>query len=169
VLWDAWEVVLLNKATAPAQDLNGLVTAKSGWTLSEANGINDAGQIIARGDYTDPDPDPNFPTITFTGHACLLTPMQFSIDAGAVVTQILSGIVGDSPGMGRVLGVGWPFPVPPWTPWRTMSPAMQDVLLGLALNHAASMLNSGDARAQIQRTALDVVSTGVQALIRSIR
>ncbi|HLK55622.1 MAG TPA: DUF3466 family protein [Chthonomonadaceae bacterium] len=41
VLWDRGKVI----------DLNSLIPADSGWLLTEANGINDAGQIVGAGRY----------------------------------------------------------------------------------------------------------------------
>jgi probable HAF family extracellular repeat protein len=46
------------------KDLNKLIPARSGWTLSEANGINDAGQIVGYG------------TINGLEHGFLLTPVK---------------------------------------------------------------------------------------------
>ena len=47
---------------ARMQDLNRLIPANSGWVLGQANGINDAGQIVGYG------------TIRGQTHAFLLTP-----------------------------------------------------------------------------------------------
>ena len=49
---------------ARMQDLNRLIPTNTGWVLLQANGINDAGQIVGYG------------TIRGQDHAFVLTPLQ---------------------------------------------------------------------------------------------
>jgi probable HAF family extracellular repeat protein len=61
--WSGFTAFVWSRETG-IRDLNNLIPANSGWSLSTANGINEAGQITGQG------------TINGQQHAFLLTPVQ---------------------------------------------------------------------------------------------
>jgi hypothetical protein len=138
-----------------------------GTVVTEALGINDAGQIIAvveldgvvsRGVLLDPfhplpPPDPPPPG-----------PPPKPGDGVAALMQILFGIVNDAPGLGIVAGHGRHVgggPDDPLGPWRrmlvTLTPGQRDVLVGFCINQLGSMVHSPTARQEIQTRAAALV------------
>jgi len=82
-------------------DLNSLVDPRSGWSIVDARGINDAGQIVAFG--TNPNVQGG------GGHALLLTPISGAVPEPAAWTMMIAGFgaVGAVARRKRTLVAGW--------------------------------------------------------------
>jgi probable HAF family extracellular repeat protein len=77
---------IIRKAGVPIADLNGMILPNTGWVLSEAHAINDAGQVVGIGTLTKVDTVNNLNVVEH--HAFLLSPdrVKPTITCPATVT-----------------------------------------------------------------------------------
>jgi Common central domain of tyrosinase len=102
--------------------------------------------------------------------ACVTTLLLSAADRWAAVIRVLFGVINDAPGV--VWGPGGPQPVGPWGPMvlrlSQLSPAHQDMLLGMAINEIASLASSHQLRADGVRAGTAMMNAAVKSLQKSI-
>jgi len=141
-------------------DLNDLIPPNSGWQLETASDINDAGQIMGYG------------TLNGEHRGFLLNPPGFPVPPKAkdfskymaVWLMLFGGVTKGGSGWGLLPGGGLvPIPVDPeW--WYRLSPAKQDLLIGLAMSELASLIGESRSRKDAKRQASALIEKAVAAL-----
>ncbi|HWY81019.1 MAG TPA: hypothetical protein VNY10_03600 [Roseiarcus sp.] len=138
-----------NKTT----DLNTLIDAP-GWLLREANAINNFGQIAGFGIFNG------------AGAAFLLTPISYSINPNNINAllwaMLFGGIKNDGGGPELVAGhiPDWVGPLGP----SILSPAAQDVVVGLAVDAVARRLGDQVGKDAIRTAALEMAARAIERL-----
>jgi hypothetical protein len=84
----------------------------------------------------------------------------------AAVGRILFGIINDAPGV-WIGPDGRPHPVPggPGDPWRDLSPAARDLLVGAALHELGQVVSQKDLRDQVSRVGTALVKASGKQLL----
>jgi outer membrane protein assembly factor BamB len=87
----------------------------------------------------------------------------------ALVTQILAGVLTGGPGVVIPPGRG-PTPEPPPSPiWFSLSPAEQDLLVGLVISKVASLINHPQVRKSVEKAVLGLAAEEINRLVESLR
>ena len=146
------------------RDLNQLIPQNTGWHLTSAHDINDAGYIVGQGTYRNPGQLGGNPRPTLF----LLTPQVFPIRHGAglfeLLVTLIIGVAQDGGGIVTLNGV--PIPI---GPWGALSASQQDILIGLATEEIAEAVNDPGGQRAIRLAALELVSERVNEMIKMLR
>lgn len=143
--------------------VNALLRDPSGWELLKATAINDDFEIVGTGVLNGLRTGfyMSLPRMISFGHPSRPVPRDL-----ALVSTILIGGVTQDGGGTAVFPPGLGVPIGPWG-WSTLSAAQRDALIGLALNHAASVIGDRDARTAVEDATLRAISKALERLRKS--
>jgi hypothetical protein len=137
-----------------AADLSTLIPPNSRWVLTEVPDINDAGYIVGES------------LLNGNPAVYLLRPNLVPRGLGVfgMILTVSLGVMED--GGGPVFLNGRPIPV---GPWGALTAFQQDVMLGLATEEQAQLINDKVAQSAIRQAALELVKTRISEALKSLR
>lgn len=148
--------------SGPAQDLNDLIPPNSGWYLSDAQDINNVGQIVGTAWPFDGSqvgtmwsPYVVTPRVSIPHMPPGKRPIIAPLTLNSLIATIIFGIKEDGGGLQTPGGH-----VPPWGPeaWTALPLEQREALLSFAISNMAGLMNDHEARTQIQRFATEAAS-----------
>jgi hypothetical protein len=145
-------------------DLNTRIPPNSGWLLQSAQRINDSKLIVGWGIRK------GVPQPFLLRPLDEMPPWGFDLDKAnlpMLTVFILFGVIGGGGG-GGYTGGGNPVPIDPG-PFRRLEPAVQDALVGLAIDQLARNIRDHGSRAQVRASALTNVENAIAGLKAGIK